>query len=153
MMNVIFDVIGTPTPADIEAFKREDSKQYINLFAQRVGVGIRSKFQWADPVSIDLLEKMLRFDASSRISDDDALAHPVFTDIREPAKEGDLAPCKLVMDFDRELAETMPKDVMEQKLRNLLAEQVARFSAKETIGNQGQATGYESSEQPLSAPA
>jgi mitogen-activated protein kinase 1/3 len=80
MMNIIFDCIGTPTPEEIDKLQREDSKQYINLFRKRAGSGLRSKFANVDPSSIDLLEKMLRFDASSRISDDDAIEHPLFAE-------------------------------------------------------------------------
>jgi len=124
MMNVIFDVIGSPSPDEVVKLQREDSKSYLNLFNKRDGCGIRSKFPKVDAVSIDLLDRMLRFDATSRISDDEALAHPLFADIREPEKEAELAPSKLVLPFDKELAEAMPSEEMTRKLRSYLSAEV-----------------------------
>jgi len=135
MMNVIFDVIGTPSPEDVAKLEREDSKQYLDLFSKRAGTGLREKFPKIDDLSLDLLDRMLRFDAKSRITDDDALSHQLFQSIREPEKELPLATAKIVLDFDKELAEAMPSDVMTQKLRSYLAAEVEKMQAKNAAGD------------------
>jgi mitogen-activated protein kinase 1/3 len=148
MMNVIFDLIGTPQQEDIDKLQREDSKQYIALFKSRPGSGVSNKFPYVDPACLDLLSAMLKFDARSRISDDDAIAHAVFADIREPSKEQQLAPSKMYLDFDKELSEkAMSHDVMEAKLRELLMVEVGRCRDAEASQD-----GYSSGAPPASAP-
>lgn len=124
MMNVIFDCLGTPSQDEINKLQREDSKQYINLFKKRTGSGLRSKFEYVDAASMDLLERMLRFDAGSRISDDDAIAHELFDDCRDLGKEEARAPAKITLDFDSELSQGLTSAVMERRLRELLVGEV-----------------------------
>merc|ERR1719482_790800 len=138
MMNVIFDVIGTPSQPEIDKLQRQDSKQYLNLFQKRAGVGIRSRFSYADDTSLDLLDSMLRFDPSTRIADDEALGHPLFADIRDISKEGELAPSKLVLNFDKDLADAHRQELREeteQKLRELLIAQVSKHSLEAAAEN------------------
>ena len=42
----------------------------------RVGKDLSKHFNWTNPLTIDLVTKMLVFDPSERISVEDALAHP-----------------------------------------------------------------------------
>jgi len=146
MMNIIFDCLGTPSQDEIGKLQRDDSKQYISLFKKRSGAGLRSKFHYADPASVDLLERMLRFDASSRISDDDAIAHELFAECRDVDKEEARAPAKITLEFDKELGDSaMSKAAMENRLRELLAGEIAT-QAKACR------TGYESGQQLPVAP-
>jgi mitogen-activated protein kinase 1/3 len=134
MMNIIFNVIGTPKPQEIAKLQREDSKQYIGLFRGRLGSGINSKFPNVDAASLDLLGRMLQFDAGSRISDDDAVEHAFFAGVRDHTKEQLLAPCKLVLDFDAELSErAMTHRAMETRLRELLMTEMGRFAEAAAI--------------------
>jgi mitogen-activated protein kinase 1/3 len=151
MMNIIFDILGTPTEEEIEKFQREDSKQYISLFKKREGCGLRSKFSYADSLSLDLLEKMLCFNASSRISDDDAIAHPLFAENRESSAKDETAdvraPAKISLAFDSELSQKMAAKTMEQRLRDLL---MAELDKQAEVGK---GDGYDSGKKPPVAPA
>lgn len=44
-------------------------------------------FQGANPLAIDLLEKMLELDADKRITAEQALAHPYFKKFSDPSDE------------------------------------------------------------------
>lgn len=135
MMNHIFDCIGTPTEEEIQLLQREDSKQYVKLFRPRPGYGLRNKFSYADDNSIDLLEKMLRFNASARISDDDALEHPLFETYEDEAVEESPAP-RITLDFDAELSQPMSSANMEQRLRTLLMDVINKQAEAQT-GDKG----------------
>lgn len=146
MMNIIFDCLGTPTQDEIDKLEREDSKQYISLFKKRPGSGLRSKFHYVDPSSMDLLERMLRFDARSRISDDGAIAHELFAECREPDKEKARAPAKITLEFDAEFSQPMAQTAMEKRLRELLSGEI-------TTQAKGCGGGYESGQQLPVAPS
>lgn len=47
----------------------------------------RALFPDANPLAIDLLEKMLQFNPAKRITVEEALAHPYLAQIHDPASE------------------------------------------------------------------
>jgi len=102
-LNMIFNVIGTPTRQAIEKLEKEDAKRYIRCFAERDSKPIQTidRFKGASLAAIDSLAKMLVFDPTERINVDQLLAHDLFKDIRKP---GDLqvAKQKLFLDFELE---------------------------------------------------
>mmetsp|Transcript_56716 Transcript_56716/g.175888 ORF Transcript_56716/g.175888 Transcript_56716/m.175888 type:complete len:419 (-) Transcript_56716:129-1385(-) len=120
MLNKIFDVIGTPSDADIEQLDRDDAKRYIQCFSKRAGEGLATKFPVVDGSSVEVLEKMLRFSPRERIAVNEALEHRIFTDIREPEKES-VAPAKVVLDFESE------KDLHEGLLRKYFNKEIRKY--------------------------
>mmetsp|Transcript_97854 Transcript_97854/g.176625 ORF Transcript_97854/g.176625 Transcript_97854/m.176625 type:complete len:416 (+) Transcript_97854:58-1305(+) len=119
-LNVIFDLLGTPSEADIEALHTEDAKNHIRACARRECKGVRSRFPSAPDDSLDLLEQMLRFGPKQRVSVDETLEHPLFADIRDRTIET-VAPCAVDMDFDRE------PYLGEATLRKGFAEEISKF--------------------------
>ena len=53
----------------------------------RVGKDLSKHFHWTNPLTIDLVTKMLVFDPSERISVEDALAHPYLAKLHAPEDE------------------------------------------------------------------
>ena len=88
-LNVIFDVIGTPSDEDINRVKHDKARMYLKGLAHRPGVPLKEKYPGADPRAIDLLSKMLAFDPERRLTAKDALKHPYFNEVRETQKEKD----------------------------------------------------------------
>ncbi len=43
-LNVIFNVIGTPTREDVSGIEKEDAKRYLECFAPRKGSGLKGRF-------------------------------------------------------------------------------------------------------------
>jgi serine/threonine protein kinase len=74
----IMNVLGTPTQEDIEGMC--DSVQ-VNL-PEIKGCGLDKKLKNADPLLIDLLNKVLIYNPKKRIKPFKALAHPYFDDLR-----------------------------------------------------------------------
>jgi len=121
-LNVIFDVLGTPSSDQVEQLDREDARSYIRCFAPRMGVGLRCRLPHADDDSVDLLHMMLRFGPLDRCSAQDALSHPLLADIRDASTETTAS--ELVeLDFDRQ----GPQHT-EQQLRELFAVEINRLS-------------------------
>eukprot|EP00435_Cladocopium_sp_Y103_P037620 s147_g10.t1 len=101
-LNMIFNLLGTPTEADINLLEREDARRYIRCFAAREGDGIKSKFPQVEDDCVDILDKMLRFNPSQRISVAKALEHPLFeASIRDKSKEV-TASEHVSLDFEKE---------------------------------------------------
>eukprot|EP01066_Platyproteum_vivax_P012531 Platyproteum_vivax@DN5698_c0_g1_i1.p1 len=86
-LNMIFNILGTPSEHDVDLLDKDDAKRYIRIFQPREGVELGAKFRAACPEAVDLLKKMLVFNPCNRILVEDALAHPIFKDIRNKESE------------------------------------------------------------------
>lgn len=120
-LNMIFNLLGTPTEADINLLEREDARRYIRCFAAREGDGIKSKFPQVDDDCVDILDKMLRFNPSQRISVAKALEHPLFeASIQDKSKEV-TASEHVSLDFEKE------PDLDEGLLRKYFCKEVQKY--------------------------
>lgn len=135
-LNVIFNVIGSPTEQEIEKVQDETAKQYLLKLARKGGIpsqDLATLFPGASEAAIDLLKVMLRFDTEQRITIQEAMSHPFFDE--GGAREGNLyAPieCSSVVEgalsFDFEhLANPSSSDLMK-----LMVEEIARFRANQS---------------------
>jgi len=86
-LNLIFNVLGTPSDSDIEQLEKQDAKRYIRCFTARQGTGLASKFKAASAESLDLLTGMLIFNQQKRVKVDDILRHPYLAEVRRPSNE------------------------------------------------------------------
>jgi mitogen-activated protein kinase 1/3 len=121
MLNLIFNLLGTPSDEEVDLLDRSDAKRYVRCFAPREGQGLAKKFPHANPDSIGLLEQMLRFSPMMRITVQEALDHKIFhPDIKEPSMER-VAPSQISLDFEAEL------DLDEQRLRHYFNKEIERF--------------------------
>lgn len=120
MLNKIFTIIGTPADAEIERLDKSQSKQYLRCFSKREGSGLRTRFPHVEADSVDILEKMLKFDPVNRVSVSAALEHHLFTDIRDVYKET-TAPGLVVLEFEKE------RDLTESRLRELFYSEIRKY--------------------------
>jgi mitogen-activated protein kinase 1/3 len=119
-LNVIFNLIGSPTEAEVDEFM-PDARTYIRCFAEREGEGMQAKIPWASPESCDILTKMLKFSVSGRLTTGDALAHPVFSEVRDEPTET-TAPEAISLDFEKE-----ELDLDEMLLRKYFLEEISHY--------------------------
>lgn len=98
-LNMIFNVLGTPSDEDIQCLEKEDAKKYIRIFPPRGGIDLATRFPGASLDAVQLLKRMLVFNPIKRISIDEALASPLFKDIRNPSVET-VAATKVKLPFD-----------------------------------------------------
>ncbi|CAD7965164.1 unnamed protein product [Amoebophrya sp. A25] len=121
-LNMIFNILGTPDERAIQNLEKEDTRRYVRCFKQRKAVPLNEidRFKNASPECLDLLQKMLVFEPSERISVDEAVHHPVFKGIRKPEEET-VAPAKIVLDFEAE------PELDEARLRKYFLLEIQRY--------------------------
>ena len=118
-LDLILDVLGTP--ADTEIKGCEKAKTYMKNLPFRPKKDLRMFFPNANPLALDLLNKMLQFDPTRRITVDEALNHPYLESLHD---EGD-EPVAALFDFSFEteaekgdIRQMIYKEVMEWNLLN-----------------------------------
>jgi len=129
-LNVIFDVLGTPSEEEVNQLDREDAQHYIRCFAPRAGRGLQQRLPFADAESVELLEQMLRFGQDDRISAEAALQHRIFIGIPSPNKLH-------VPSGPVELSHDEEHDLCEQDLRDCLCRELVRLSGPSAKVKQG----------------
>jgi len=78
-LNMIFNLLGTPTEDELVAFGFSSyARRYIRCFDKRRGQGIKAKLPHADHDMCDILENMLQFNPSRRITVEEALDSRLF---------------------------------------------------------------------------
>lgn len=121
-LNKIFDLIGSPQASDINEITRSDAKRYVETFEARPGVGLSTRFPYADEMSLDLLGKMLVFNPKARISVQAALEHELLSAVRTPEEETTSTEV-VMLEFDKE------RDLDEPSLRRLYGVEIRRYHA------------------------
>lgn len=119
-LNMIFNVLGTPSQADVGFLQRADAKQYLACFKQRRGEGMQERFQHAGGLACAVLSETLRFDPAQRITVDELLEHELFMNVRDTSREV-TAPGPITLDF-----ETGP-DLDELRLRSNFMKVISSF--------------------------
>lgn len=108
-MNLIFDVLGTPSKQEMDFISNDKALEYIKGLPKKAKKPFATIFKDANKLGLDLLDKMLTFNPHQRISVDEALAHPYLKALHNPKTEPD---CKLPFDFEFEKIE-MTKEVIQ----------------------------------------
>ena len=86
-LNVILDVIGTPSDEDVAAVPQAPVRAYLSGLPKREGRPLKMVCPAADPLALDLLSKLLTFNPAKRLTVPEALAHPFFASIRDRSRE------------------------------------------------------------------
>lgn len=79
----IHKILGTPKDDLLQKLKTRGAAHINFDFPPQRGVGIHQLINHASPDTIDLIDKLLKYDASERITAREALRHPFFKELRE----------------------------------------------------------------------
>lgn len=82
-INRIHKVFGTPSSDILAKFRAKGASHISFDFPAQKGIGLAQLIPHALPDCVDLLVKMLKYDASERITAREAIRHPYFKDVRE----------------------------------------------------------------------
>lgn len=107
-LNVIFDVIGSPSEEDMHFITDPNGILYLKSMKKKPKCDLKAKFPGSPPEALDLLEQMLLFHPNKRPDVEKCLEHPYFKDIREKKKEIE-ADFKLEFEFEKDENLTMEK--------------------------------------------
>lgn len=118
---LIMEVLGTPTMEDYYNIKSKRAREYIRSLPFRKRVPMASIFpQDANPLAVDLLEKLLSFNSQKRMSVQEALNHPYLQLYHDPEDEPDASPIdEKVWDFNEN-----PEQLNMDELKKLLFDEV-----------------------------
>ncbi|XP_056629340.1 mitogen-activated protein kinase 14A isoform X1 [Triplophysa dalaica] len=117
-LKLIMLLVGTPGPELLMKISSESARTYINSLPQMPKRNFADVFIGANPLAVELLEKMLVLDTDKRITAAEALADPYFAQYHDPDDEPEADP------FDQSF-ESRELDIEEWK--RLTYEEVISF--------------------------
>jgi mitogen-activated protein kinase 7 len=117
-LNQILHILGTPNEETLSRIGSPRAQEYVRNLPYMAKKSFPSLFPNANPDALDLLDRMLAFDPSRRISVEAALEHPYLAIWHDASDEPD---CPTTFNFDFEVIE----DVNE--MRKMILDEVFRF--------------------------
>ncbi|CAK0842356.1 unnamed protein product [Prorocentrum cordatum] len=117
-LEMIFDVIGTPTEAEVDMVDDVEAKKYLLSFASRKGEGFNKRIPQADSNDCDVLRQLVCFHPEKRPSAEQLLDHEIFADVRERHREVK-ASCVATLPFleEAEISKPRLKEHIVQEMR------------------------------------
>ncbi|KAM4583133.1 mitogen-activated protein kinase 14B isoform 1-T1 [Fundulus diaphanus] len=91
-LKLIMMLVGTPGPELLMKISSDSARNYINSLPHMPKRNFADVFIGANPLAVDLLEKMLVLDTDKRITASEALAHPYFSQYHDPEDEPEAEP-------------------------------------------------------------
>lgn len=117
-LNQILHYLGTPSEETLRRVGSPRAQDYIRSLPYKPRIPFKTLYPAANPMALDLLEKMLSFDPSRRITCDEALQHPYLSVWHDPQDE---PTCQRKFDFGFEEVEDV------EGMKKLILEEVASF--------------------------
>ncbi|CAN6371724.1 unnamed protein product [Urochloa humidicola] len=120
-LDIITDLLGTPSPEAISRIRNEKAKRYLSSMRRKKPIPFTQKFPNADPLALHLLERMLAFDPKDRPSAEEALADPYFKNIANVDREPSSQPVtKLEFEFER-------RRITKEDIRELIYKEILEY--------------------------
>ncbi|KAM4717871.1 mitogen-activated protein kinase 3 [Anableps anableps] len=118
-LNHILGILGSPSPEDLNCIINVKARNYLLSLPAKQRIPWDKLFPKADPKALDLLDRMLTFNPSKRITVEEALSHPYLEQYYDPTDE---PVAEEPFDFRTEL-DDLPKET----LKEMIYEETARF--------------------------
>ena len=132
-LNQILHILGTPNEETLCRIGSPRAQEYVRNLPFMPKKPFPSLFPNANPDALDLLDKMLAFDPSSRISVEQALEHPYLHIWHDASDEPD---CPTTFNFDFEVVDEVGE------MRKMILQEVDQFRQMvRTVPGQGGASG------------
>ena len=117
-LNQILHYLGTPNEETLSRIGSPRAQEYVRNLPYMPKVPFQRLFSNANPDALDLLDKMLAFDPSARISVEEALEHRYLHIWHDASDEPS---CASTFDFHFEVVEDVPE------MRKMILAEVSRF--------------------------
>ena len=117
-LNQILHYLGTPNEETLSRIGSPRAQEYVRNLPFMPKVPFQRLFNNANPDALDLLDRMLAFDPSSRISVEEALEHRYLHIWHDASDEPN---CPTTFDFHFEVVEDVPE------MRKMILAEVHRF--------------------------
>ncbi|KAL3498895.1 hypothetical protein ACH5RR_041627 [Cinchona calisaya] len=109
-LRLITELLGTPDDASLRFLRSDNARKYVRQLPQYPKQQLTAKFPNMSPLAVDLLEKMLVFDPTKRITVVEALCHPYLKSLHDINDE---PVCPRPFHFDFEHASTTEENIKE----------------------------------------
>lgn len=119
-LNQILHYLGTPNEETLGRIGSPRAQEYVRNLPYMPKIPFQRLFPNANPDALDLLDRMLAFDPTSRISVEEALEHPYLHIWHDATDEPN---CPTTFDFHFEVVEDV------QQMRHMIYDEVVRFRA------------------------
>ncbi|KAM7540642.1 hypothetical protein Aperf_G00000024230 [Anoplocephala perfoliata] len=86
-LKMILEVLGSPHQDDLNSISNTKARMYLEQLPKRQKIPWQQLFPFADPKGLDLLDRLLCFAPSRRITVEEALAHPYLAQYYDPSDE------------------------------------------------------------------
>ena len=117
-LNQILHYLGTPNEETLSRIGSPRAQDYVRNLPYMQKVAFSRLFSNANPDALDLLDKMLAFDPSSRISVEEALEHRYLHIWHDASDE---PACPTIFNFDFEVVDDVPE------MRKMILAEVQNF--------------------------
>ncbi|WRT68130.1 uncharacterized protein IL334_005105 [Kwoniella shivajii] len=117
-LNKILNFLGTPTEDTLRRVGSPRAQDYIRSLPIKPRIRFDTLYPNAQPLALDLLQKLLTFDPQKRIGCEEALEHPYLAVWHDPADE---PLCEVPFDFSFEQEDST------SGMRQLILEEVRSF--------------------------
>lgn len=117
-LNQILHILGTPNEETLLRIGSSRAQEYVRNLPYMAKKPFPTLFPNANPDALDLLDRMLAFDPSSRISVEQALEHPYLHIWHDASDEPD---CPTTFNFDFEVVDDVGH------MREMIKDEVFRF--------------------------
>jgi mitogen-activated protein kinase 7 len=117
-LNQILHYLGTPSEETLRRVGSPRAQDYIRSLPVKPRIPFQQLYPSANPLALDLLERMLAFDPAVRITCDEALQHPYLAVWHDPADE---PTCPTKFDFGFEAVDDI------EGMKHLILREVRSF--------------------------
>lgn len=114
-LKLIISVLGSQLDTDLEFIDNPKARKFIKSLPYTRGIHLSSLYPQSDPLAIDLVQRMLVFDPSKRITVTEALYHPYLSGLFDPNRNPP-AHVQLNLDIDENLGEATIRERMVREM-------------------------------------
>lgn len=118
-LRLITELLGSPDDASLQFLRSDNARRYVRQLPQYPKQQFSARFPNMSALAVDLLEKMLVFDPTRRITVDEALHHPFLSSLHDLNDE---PICSRPFSFDFE-----EPSITEEKIKELIWTESVKF--------------------------
>ncbi|KAK4585148.1 hypothetical protein RGQ29_022707 [Quercus rubra] len=126
-LKLIINVLGSQHESHLEFIDNPKARKYIKILPYSRGIHFSHLYPQADPLAIDLLQRMLIFDPTKRITVDEALQHPYMSGLYDP-RSNPPAQVPINLNIDENLGERMIREMMWNEMLHYHPEAAAAYA-------------------------
>ncbi|KAK4803383.1 hypothetical protein SAY86_003200 [Trapa natans] len=119
-LRLITELIGSPDEASLGFLRSNNARRYVRQLPQYRKQLLSTRFPSMSPKAVDLLEKMLVFDPTKRITVDEALCHPYLSSLHDINDEP-VCPQPFSIDFEH-------PSCTEEHIKDLIWKESVKFN-------------------------